>query len=99
MMPLTHMALRDNIVITDRRKECSMVKHLRKVGNSSAVTIDKALMELVGLDERGAVRITVTNGSILLTPVSPRTIDPAKFDAALDRVVFERRKVLRHLAN
>jgi antitoxin component of MazEF toxin-antitoxin module len=75
-----------------------MVKRLRKVGNSSALTLDKALMELVGLDENGKVQITVNNGAITLTPVNPRTVDPAKFEASLERIVRERREVLKRLA-
>jgi len=75
-----------------------MVKQLRKVGNSSAVTLDKALLELVGLREGGAVSITVRDGSIVLTPVDPRPVDRNRFEACLDRVVRERREVLRRLA-
>jgi len=75
-----------------------MVKQLRKVGNSSAVTLDKALLELVGLQDGGQVQVTVQNGAIVLTPVNPNPIDPARFEAALDRVVRTRREVLRRLA-
>jgi antitoxin component of MazEF toxin-antitoxin module len=75
-----------------------MVKQLKKVGNSNAITIDRAVMELVGLDEGGSVQLTVWNGSIILTPVEPKAIDPERFEAALDRVVKGRRAVLRRLA-
>jgi antitoxin component of MazEF toxin-antitoxin module len=75
-----------------------MVKHLKKVGNSNALTLDRALMELVGLEEGGSVQVTVQNGSIILTPVEPKPVDQASFDAALNRVVKERREVLRRLA-
>jgi antitoxin component of MazEF toxin-antitoxin module len=75
-----------------------MVKHLKKVGNSNAITLDKALMELVGLEEGSAVKISVRDGSILLTPVNPKPVDPKRFEACLDRVVRERRKVLQRLA-
>jgi antitoxin component of MazEF toxin-antitoxin module len=75
-----------------------VIKKLKKVGNSNAVIIDKAIMELVGLEENGEVQITVHDGSVVLTPAHPRTVDQARFEAALERVVTERREVLRRLA-
>ena len=75
-----------------------MVKRLRKVGNSQALLLDKALLELVGLEEGGAVEVTVGGGSIVLAPVNPRPVNPRQFQAALDRVVIRRRRVLKRLA-
>ena len=75
-----------------------MIKHIKKVGNSSALILDRAVMELVGLTEGGEVQLTVHNGSIIITPAHPRPVDRARFEAALDRVVTERRDVLRRLA-
>ena len=45
-----------------------MIKHIKKVGNSSALILDRALMELVGLSEGGEVQLTVHNGSIIIGP-------------------------------
>jgi hypothetical protein len=42
--------------------------------------------------------VSVTEGSILLTPVAPNPVDPTEFDAKLSRIVKERRTVLRRLA-
>lgn len=75
-----------------------MIKQLTRVGNSSALILDRALLELVGLEEGGEVRLTVHSGSILVTPVNPRSVDRDRFEACLDRVVDERREVLRRLA-
>ena len=75
-----------------------MIKRIQKVGNSSALILDRALMELVGLSEGGEVQLTVQNGSIIITPANPRPVDRERFEAALDRVVTERRDVLRRLA-
>ena len=75
-----------------------MIKRLKKVGNSNALILDRAILELVGLAEEGEVQITVNNGSIILTPAQPRPVDKARFEACLDRVVEERREVLRRLA-
>ncbi len=75
-----------------------MIKQLKKVGNSNALILDKALMELVGLEENGDVQITVHNRSIIVTPADPRPVDKDRFEACLSRVVEERREVLRKLA-
>ena len=75
-----------------------MVKQLRKVGNSSAITLDKTLMELVGLEEGGAVQVHVKAHSIILTPVKPRTVSDKEFKIALARVMKDHGEVLRRLA-
>lgn len=75
-----------------------MIKRISKVGNSSALILDRALMELVGLKEGGEVQLTVQSGSIIITPARPVPVDPDRFAAALEKVVTERRDVLRRLA-
>lgn len=75
-----------------------MIKRLKKVGNSNALILDRAIMELVGLEEKGEVQLAVRNGSIIITPAYPKPVDKERFEACLDRVVTERREVLRRLA-
>lgn len=75
-----------------------MIKQLKKVGNSNALILDKAILELVGLEESGEVKLTVRDGAIIVTPANPRPVNRQAFEAALDRVVAERREVLRRLA-
>lgn len=75
-----------------------MIKQLKKVGNGNALFLDKALLELVGLEERGEVMVTVHEGAIVITPANPKAVPQEKFEAALERVAAERRKVLRRLA-
>ena len=75
-----------------------MIKRLRKVGNSNALVLDKAVMELLGLEENGQVQLTISDGSLVVTPVNPRPVSRERFEAALDRVVKERRDVLKRLA-
>ncbi|MBN2210159.1 MAG: hypothetical protein JW709_02075 [Sedimentisphaerales bacterium] len=75
-----------------------MIKQLSKVGNSSALLLDKALMELVGLEEGGPVQITVQDGVLMVQPVSPAPVDEERFQKLLDKVVRERRSALRKLA-
>jgi antitoxin component of MazEF toxin-antitoxin module len=75
-----------------------MIKQLRRVGNSSALILDKALMDLIGLAENGEVQLTVHNGSLILTPARPNPVPAEQFEKALARVVARRRGVLKRLA-
>lgn len=75
-----------------------MIKNLRQVGNSSALILDRALLELVGLRKGSLVQLTVQNGTILITPTDPERIDPARFEAALEKVSADRREALRRLS-
>jgi antitoxin component of MazEF toxin-antitoxin module len=75
-----------------------MVKHLRKVGNSNAILLDKPLMELIGLEEGGAVQVAVENNSIRLTPISPRRVPQELFETVTKQVMRERKTLLRRLA-
>jgi antitoxin component of MazEF toxin-antitoxin module len=78
--------------------EAAMIKQLKKVGNGNALFLDRAILELVGLEEGGEVQITVQHGTIVVTPIHPRPVDKERFEAALNRVMTERRDVLRKLA-
>lgn len=75
-----------------------MVKTIRKVGNSNALLLDKPILELLGLQEGGQVNLTVTNGSLVVTPVAAKSVDPDKLQACLNRVVDEWGDVLARLA-
>lgn len=76
-----------------------MIKRLQKVGNSSALILDLPIMEMVGLEEGKEVQLTVSNGSIIITPVSPQRVDPEELERHLDRIVGERGKILKELAD
>jgi antitoxin component of MazEF toxin-antitoxin module len=76
-----------------------MVKKLQKVGNSNAIILDLPLMEMVGLEEGREVQVTVSNGSIIITPVNPRQVDPEELKRHLDRIVGERGDMLKELAD
>ena len=75
-----------------------VIKRLKKVGNGNALFLDRAVLELVGLDDEGEVNLTVHDGSLIVTPARPRRIDRRRFEEALGRVVRTRRAVLRRLA-
>jgi antitoxin component of MazEF toxin-antitoxin module len=75
-----------------------VIKQLRKVGNSSALILDRPIMELLGIEEGADVQLTVSNGSLIVTPANPRPVDEKRFEDCLERVVADRREVLRRLA-
>jgi len=76
-----------------------MIKHLQKVGNSSALIFDKVLMDLIGLEENGDVQITVHNGSLIITPANPKTVEKEYLQKSLDKLVAERGAVFKRLAD
>ncbi|UCD83650.1 MAG: AbrB/MazE/SpoVT family DNA-binding domain-containing protein [Deltaproteobacteria bacterium] len=75
-----------------------MIKQLRKVGNSNALILDRAILELLGLEEGGEVQLKVHNGSLIITPTQPKPVDKKRFEECLSRVVTERRELLKRLA-
>jgi len=84
-----------NKVIT---MEAIMIKHLRKVGNSNALILDKPILELLGLEEGGQVQLTIQDGSLIVTPANPGVVDQDAFESNLDLVIKKRKKVLKRLA-
>ena len=75
-----------------------MIKQLRKVGNSQALILDKPILELLGIEDRGSVQLTVTNGSLVVTPVQPAAVGDERFRECLEQVIKSRRKVLKRLS-
>ena len=75
-----------------------MIKQLSKVGNSNALILDRAILELLGLEEGGEVQLTVHNGSLIITPANPKPVDKERFEKYLNRTVSERRDLLKRLA-
>ena len=75
-----------------------MIKQLQKVGNSNAIILDKAILELLGLEEGSKVQLYVHNGSLIITPENPNPVDDEQFEECLNRVVADRRELLKRLA-
>jgi antitoxin component of MazEF toxin-antitoxin module len=49
-------------------KGSDMLKKLAKYGNSSALVLDKAILELLGIEEGSVVKIKTDGVSIIITP-------------------------------
>jgi antitoxin component of MazEF toxin-antitoxin module len=45
-----------------------MIKTLSKVGNSQALILDKTMLELIGVGERGEVELQVQGDTLLVRP-------------------------------
>ena len=74
-----------------------MIKTLTKVGNSHAILLDKATLQLVGLNEDDKVDLRIDGDSIILTRVGATASDEA-FDRAADEVLSKRSDLLKRLA-
>jgi antitoxin component of MazEF toxin-antitoxin module len=75
-----------------------MIKQLRKVGNSNALILDKAILELLGLEEEGQVKLTIQDGNLIVTPARPQLVRAEEMGEKLDYVMKKRADVLRRLA-
>ena len=63
-----------------------MPKRLVKHGNSRAVVIDKAILELLKIDDETELELSTDGSSLMLTPVGAREERRARIDEALLRV-------------
>ncbi len=75
-----------------------MVQQLQKNGAHSLLVLSRELLDRLGLRGDDEVGIDVTNGSLIVTPVSGERREKRDFQECLDAVVERRRDVLRKLA-
>lgn len=74
-----------------------MVKKITKSGNSAAITLDAALLEMIHAKIGDKVNITVRNGSLIITPENVGFSDEDIDDAA-DEVFTRYDKTFKKLA-
>lgn len=75
----------------------TLVKKIRKSGNSGAVTIDKTLMDLMHLKFGDQVTITFQNGRIIIAPANVG-FSENELDAAAETMFRRYRKTFKKLA-
>ena len=75
-----------------------MIKRLQKVGNRTALILDKAILELMCVKAGGRVQLVLTNGSLIITPVNPSPVSAEQFQRCVDRVTKRRGGLLKALA-
>ena len=71
-----------------------MIKNLAKHGNSVALVIDKTILELLELEVKSRVRITVDGKKLIMTPVELPDLDRKlealfKNEATLEKILQE----------
>jgi len=74
-----------------------MIKTLRKVGNSHSVTLDKALMEQMGMREGSKLSLSIDGRNLVITPVDDR-IDDEMADRLLGEEMTRYAKALKRLS-
>ena len=74
-----------------------MIKQLAKHGNSLALVIDRAILDLLEIDAETPLEITTDGHSLIVTPASnPKRRE--KFRESLERINRRHGKALKKLA-
>ncbi|MCZ7604788.1 MAG: hypothetical protein M5U25_01690 [Planctomycetota bacterium] len=58
-----------------------MIKKITKSGNSAAITLDLALLEMIHAKIGDQVNVTVHNGSLVISPVNVGLTEKQRTDA------------------
>ena len=74
-----------------------MVKHLTQHGNSAALIIDRAILELLRITPKTPLELTTDGRNLILSPVRSAGREE-RFRAALEAVNRQHAKTLRALA-
>jgi antitoxin MazE len=74
-----------------------MVKNLARLGNSSALIFDKALMELLQIDEQTPLKLTVENRKLIIEPLS-ETERKERVRSASRKLLKDNAELYRRLA-
>lgn len=51
-----------------------MIKQLTKIGNSQGIILDKAILELLNIEEGSSFEVTTKNGGLFLKPLDIKEI-------------------------
>ncbi len=74
-----------------------MVKHLTQHGNSAALIIDKAVMELLHISMKTPLELTTDGRNLIISPTADAKREE-RFRTALESVNRRHRKTLKALA-
>lgn len=74
-----------------------MIKTLTQHGNSQALVIEKAILELLNITQKTPLEITTDGNNIIISPVRDKSREKA-FRAALNKVNKKHGKTLKKLA-
>ena len=74
-----------------------MIKHLTTHGNSLALVIEKAVLELLGIDKKTPRRVSTDGSSLVISPVKAPQREK-KFRQALEEINKDHAKTFKALA-
>ncbi len=74
-----------------------MIKHLTVHGNSLALVIEKAVLELLGINKKTPLRVSTDGSSLVISPVKDAKREK-KFRQALEEINRDHAKTLKVLA-
>ncbi len=80
------------------RGVAEMPKKLVRHGNSRAIVIDKAILELLKIDDETELELTTDGRSLRVTPATEAVARRARLDEALARIDARYPETLRRLA-
>ncbi len=75
-----------------------MKKRLVKHGNSRALVIDKAILEVLGIDDDTELEIRTDGRELRISPVRDADTRRQRFDRALERIERRYPETLKRLA-
>ena len=74
-----------------------MIKHLTVHGNSLALVIEKAVLQLLGINKKTPLRVSTDGSSLIISPMKDSKREK-KFRQALEEVNKDNAKTLKALA-
>lgn len=73
------------------------IKHLTQVGNSSALVIEKPILDLLNIDEKTPLKVTTDGRRLIIEPLTEAEIEQ-RFGKALDKADQKYGRVFKRLA-
>lgn len=73
------------------------IKHLTRVGNSSALIIDRAILDMVDIDEQTPLKLAIEGRKIVIEALTEAEIE-SRLGKAADKVERRFSKMFKNLA-
>jgi antitoxin component of MazEF toxin-antitoxin module len=80
------------------RGATAMKKRLVRHGNSRALVIDKAILEILNLSDDDEVQISINGNQLIITPVREDDERQKRFEQAVERTMDQYDDLFRRLA-
>ena len=73
------------------------IKHLSRVGNSSALLIDRPILEMLDITEQTPLKLSIEGRRLIVEPLSEQEVRQ-RFGKAADKVERRHAKLFKRLA-